>query len=334
MTASPAVRIGRGARRAVTENLGLKAFAAFASIWLFSLVHGAADEQRSIFVDLEVLRPQPESGKILVSELPERVKVTLRGSRSLLSSIEREDWPPVQIDLRDGDMRYYYFDPTAFDFPPGVTIEQLAPASIPLTWAELVERRLPVVPNIVGRPSSGLALREPVTVEPPQVAVRGPQGELDPLTRVTTEVIDISGLPAGRHESEALLSRLPQHASYLDEAPVRVVFEIVPEVTRRVIERVQVAAVGGTVHADVRPQHVDIEIEGPAAIVDAIDPDHVVPYVDAGGIVAGAGEVPVTVQVRGLPTEAAVIEVDPREVLVSIPRRGGAGVAPVPAPPP
>ncbi len=82
---------GRALRKALTENVGLKIISLVAAIVLFSLVRGSEDAQRSVFVDVVATLPSPASGKILIGEIPDKVKVTLRGSRSLLNSIGRNE---------------------------------------------------------------------------------------------------------------------------------------------------------------------------------------------------------------------------------------------------
>ncbi|MFW5920715.1 MAG: diadenylate cyclase CdaA, partial [Polyangiales bacterium] len=187
---SPVLRF---VREVFTHNIGLKLFALAAAIGLFSIVHGAEDDERSYFVEVAPQLPPPSSGRMLVSELPDKVKVTLRGSRSLVSSVTAEDLGPVTIDLRNTNRSYYYFDPDSFELPASVQLAQLAPASIPLTWAKRVERRIPVEVRIVGIPGPALEAR-PVRVDPATVPIAGPEMEIEPLEVLETERIDVRGL--------------------------------------------------------------------------------------------------------------------------------------------
>ena len=67
---------------AFTENVPLKLLSLALSVLLFSIVHSDQDGQRSIFVDVVALLPPPGSQKMLISDIPHQVKVTLRGSNS------------------------------------------------------------------------------------------------------------------------------------------------------------------------------------------------------------------------------------------------------------
>ena len=304
-------------RRAFTENLPLKIVALVGAIVLFSLVRGAEDAQRSVFVDVVAILPPADSGKILVSEVPDRVKVTLQGSRSLLNSIRREDLEPVQVDLsRDTGLRYYYMDPTSFDLPAGIQIVQMAPASIPLTWAERIDRRVRVEAQIMGEPGEGLEVREPVGVEPRRVLLRGPQNEVDPLAAIETQPIDVSGLDAGEHVRRVRLERPPPHSSYVGEPIVEVRFEVARQLAERSLESLEVSTVGPH-RAEVRPEVVTVELEGPESMLAELTPTEVVPWVDVSDPEL-EGTVPRPVQVRGLPEMVTVGEVRPAEVLVTI----------------
>ncbi|MCZ6805809.1 MAG: hypothetical protein O7F08_02555, partial [Deltaproteobacteria bacterium] len=62
-----------------TENLGLKAGSLGIAILMFSLVHGAEDMERNVYVDVVVQPPSDAGGMILVTDIPDRVRVRLKG---------------------------------------------------------------------------------------------------------------------------------------------------------------------------------------------------------------------------------------------------------------
>jgi YbbR domain-containing protein len=313
-----------GLKNAFTANVGLKLFSLGASIGIFVLVHGAEDAQRSIFVDVVAILPPEDSGRILVSELPDRVRVTLQGSRSLLNSIRREEMEPVQVDLAESDLRYYYFEPASFDLPVGVTVVQLAPASIPLTWADRAERELAVNARVRGEPGLGLSLRRPVVVTPAEVTLLGAESELDALSAVDTETIDVRGLEPGVHERIVRLERPPPHAVYRGDGTVSVRIEIVPERDDRLLTDLTVEAVGPL--ARIRPATVDVTLRGAPEQVARVQPGRIVPFVDSSvAELAAGGMRPLQVQVRGIPEGIEVVSIDPAEVLVG--RTSGGGTA-------
>ncbi|UJR79797.1 YbbR-like domain-containing protein [Sandaracinus amylolyticus] len=314
MTASARVREGGFVRNLIFENFPLKVFSLVASLALFSLVRGAEDAQRSLFVDVVAVLPDASTGRILLSDIPDRVRVTLRGSRSLLNSIRRDDIPPIQVTLDDTRARLYYFDPERIEVPAGVEITQIAPATIALQWADRAERRLPVHPTIDGRPAPGLMLAGPPEVRPPSAVITGPAPEISPLDHVTTDPIALAGLEAGRHERRVALMHLPPHAEYEGDAMVTVVVDIAPQVAERSLPRLEVAVVGGEVR-ELRPARVRVRVRGAPQVLDGMDALGVVPYVDVSELEPTAGGQSVPVRVRGIPDGVELVDVEPPDVL-------------------
>jgi YbbR domain-containing protein len=310
---SKASRYGRSVQRALTHNLGLKVASILTAIVLFSLVRGSEDAQRSVFVDVVVLLPPAERGKMLVSELPDKVKVTLRGSRSVIHAIRDQDVPPVQIDLRKGTGSYYYFEPDDFDVPAGAEIVQLAPASIPLSWARRIAREHPVLARIDGSPAPGLSAQA-VQVVPEAVLVRGPETEVGLMRHVMTEPIDVEGLPVGRHEREANLAPPGSH-SEIDRTVARVVIEVVEQEAEHTFEGIAVTTLGNGI-VEVRPAVVDVTLWGAAASLDRVKSEHLVPVIDSMDVDATRGTQPLRVLVRGVP-EGLQVRVVPDMVLVT-----------------
>ena len=115
-------------RRALTENLGLKILALAAAIGLFVIVSGEY-EQRPVAVDVVVLPPPPSSQKMLVSEIPDQVQVTLQGSRPVLNSVRRSGLPPIQMDLHEGTAHYYDFARN-LEPPAGTSVVEIVPPSV------------------------------------------------------------------------------------------------------------------------------------------------------------------------------------------------------------
>lgn len=306
-------RVGRALRRAFTHNIGLKVLSLAVAIGLFSMVRGSEDASRSFFVDVVVLLPPPGSQKMLVSDVPDKVRLTVRGSRSLVNSIHPEELAPVQVDLRDASGSYYYFDPDDFEIPAGVQIVQIAPASIPLSWAARVSEDLPVLPQLSGSPGPGLSA-EIVSVEPSTVQVVGPETEVDALKQIKTDPIDVSDLPTGRHDRRVPLEQAPDHTQ-VSRVAVRVTFEVVAQEAQRTFDGVEISTIGRPV-AQVRPDRVDLTVWGPSADIDQLKPWQLVPTIDAASLDPEGGTQELSVDVRGLP-DGLQVRASPETVLVT-----------------
>ena len=252
-----------------SRNLGLKLAAFATALVLFSAVRGAEDAQRSVFVDVAASLPAPDTNMMLISQPPDQVRLTLRGSRSQINAVRPENLPPVVIDLTDPGQRYYYFADDDFDVPAGVTITQVAPTSIPLEWATRIERHLPVQPRLVGDPPDGLVLSQPARVDPGEVGLAGPEREVEPLRTIRTEPVSLAGLTVGHHALRIPLMRPPPHTRYLGEASVTVILDVVEDRAERTITGIVINTPEGVL---VTPTHVSLLVQGPPRVLERIDP--------------------------------------------------------------
>lgn len=305
-------------RRALTENLGLKILALAASIGLFVIVHGTENAQISVAVDVVALLPPPTTEKMLVSDIPDEVRVTLRGSRSVLNAVRRGGLPPIQMDLRNASGHFYYFEQDAFDLPAGANIVQIAPSAVPLRWVDRADRRLRVQAVVEGEVEEGNVVVG-ASVDPGSVRVRGAAAEVNQLDAARTEPVDVSGMGPGHHERRVPLAPLPEHVTYLDTPQVVVTVNVQEEIAERTLADLDVAVVGAS-EAIVRPPQVNVSVRGPRARVDELSPRRIVPFVDVTGLEPTHGAQPVTVQLRGVP-EGVSATPEPTEVLVVLPGR-------------
>ena len=316
MSAAAAVR--GWLRSALTENLALKAVALAASIGLFVIVRGTEDAQISVAVDVVALLPPPSTRKMLTSEIPSEVRVTVRGSRSVLNALRRDGLPPMQMDLRDADERFFYFEQEELELPAGASIVQIAPAAVPLTWVDRSERRVPIAVVMDGEVAEGHTVASYI-VEPTAVLVRGAVSELNRLQQLRTEAVDLTGLTAGTHRRRVPLTPLPEHVTYVDTVAVVAQLVVDETVTVRVYDELEVAVTGGS-NVVLRPTHVRVSVEGPRSRVADLDSRRVIPFVDVTGLNREQGAQPVPVGVRPLP-DGLVASPEPSEVLVVPERR-------------
>jgi len=301
--------------RSATNNLGLKVASVVAAVAAFYLVQGEEDAQRAVFVDVVALMPAPDASMMLVSGIPDQVKVTLRGSRSRINALSREDFDPVQVNLSDTSRRYYYFDPSAIEVPLGVSIVQVEPSAVPLSWAEVSQRQVPIRVHVTGQAAEGLQVKQPVTTVPARVTIHGPTMEVNAIQEVETDSVMLDGLGVGEHIRRIPLQHPAGHVSYLDEFEVQVRLDVTPEIAERSLPRLEVATVGEGDFA-VRPGAVDVVLRGPRKALGNVAPEHVVPFVDLDALDAGGGTNSLPVKVRGLPATVTVLRVTPEEVLV------------------
>lgn len=301
-------------RRAFVDDLGLKLLSLVAAITLFFLVHGSQESQKTVYVDVISRLPDSSRGRMLISDIPVRVRVTLAGTPSQLNGIRQGDVPPLELDLRDATLTSYEFDLADFDLPVGVTATSVEPQVIPLEWVQRRERRVRVRPSLVGSVRPGRMLVEPVRVEPDTVTVVGPREEVEGISYIDTAEIELASLADGPTQRRMRLLRLPEHVIVEGDSSVTVSLEVVPERAERTLSRLPVGAVG-MASRSIRPAQVTVTLFGPPAIVQGLDADSVLPFVDASELRATHAPEMLRVQVGGLPAEVEVRRVQPPSVL-------------------
>ena len=310
-------------RSLLTRNVGLKLISLTTAVVLFFVVRGAEDAQRAVFVEVVAQTPTEDTGHMLVSELPAKVRLTLRGSSSQLSSIRTEEMDPVEINLVDTSLSYYYFEPAAFDLPAGVRVEAIAPSTVPLVWAERGERTLPIQVRLVGEPRDGYSLFGEPTAEPEEITVTGPESEVAAMVAVETDPIQLGAYGEGGHTEVVRLRRAPDHVRYMARESVRARFQIVAEVSDRSFSGLSVLQVGGQSRLTIRPAVITVVVRGTPEQVDGLGSEMIVPYIDVAEVNPGVGAEPVSVQLQELPEGLQLVRVEPPQVFVTGGSRSG-----------
>lgn len=140
-----------------------------------------------------------------------------------------------------------------------------------------------VRPRVSGTVEPGLMLVGDPSVRPATVTIRGAAPDVAILDALRTEPIDVTGLPAGRHERRVELALPVGHLEVVDDSVVSVTFDIAPEIAERAIPRQEISVTGGTLR-EIRPNRVRITLRGAPAVLDALDAPSIVPYVDASAL--------------------------------------------------
>lgn len=303
-------------RRIFIDDLGLKLFSILVAVALFAFIHGTEQGRKSVYVDLLALVPQEDSGRILMTELPARVRVLLTGPQSRLASIRSETIPPIQLDLRSHAGGEYRFSRSDLDLPVGVNVEHWNPPSIELRFETRAERSIPIRPSLTGELPPGLRIARGPDVEPKSVILTGPESLVHDIDYARLEPVELTGLPEGIHTVRLAFRPPPEGCSYRGELTVPVTLEIARERSERAFDSLEVSVVGAKARS-LRPRTVDVVVAGPPEVVAPLRARHLTPYVDAFELTPEGGAQPLEVRVRGVPEGAEIVRILPREVLVS-----------------
>jgi YbbR-like protein len=301
-------------RGALFDNLSLKALSFVSALGLYAFLHGAENAQRTFSVSVVLVMPPATANRTLVSQIPNEVGVTLRGSRSQLDELHANDLGTVRLDLSGGRKTAVDLDASMFHVPTGLTVEQVIPASIDLRWDDVISRSLLVQAARTGEPSPGFTVKGAIMVEPPSVLARGPRSIVEVMQFARAAPFDVTGLTEGQYRRPLLLDRPPSLVTY-DAESVAANITIGRELLKKEFFKLRVEVIG-VPRATTMPATVKVTVTGTAEDVNGLAPDAVVPHVDPRTVNAdtskpGSDILPVVVDVG-----KATAEVDPPKVVV------------------
>jgi hypothetical protein len=304
--------------RAFTQNLGLKAVAAAIAVVLFLVVRLQEQEERWIDVDVNVRRPPSSLGVALTSEMPESIRVLVRGRPSLVRSAQKGERQQVTVDLAGNDKVdsfYYYFEDDAFGFGSGIEVVDVEPQSILVRLERLVNKRLPVRVRTTGRVRAGVEFSGQVVVTPSELSVSGTASLVRALDEIETEEIDIEGLGVGEHVIEVPVRRREgvdvRHAA----DTVEVVFQVRWTPGQRLISGLPLRAEDGDLGAiEFQPAEVTVSLFGPQALLDKLDPAKLTPRAVIPEDAPRPGTLRLAVVIDGLGDQIVVKSIVPAKV--------------------
>ena len=109
------------------ENLGLKIVSLILAITVFVLVRGEKDAQTGGFV--KVIYSYP-SDRVLVTDAPDRVRISVRGPWSRINRFNERDIDPIRIDLGAASSGEFKFQDDMIKLPPGLRVASFNPTSV------------------------------------------------------------------------------------------------------------------------------------------------------------------------------------------------------------
>ncbi len=307
------------ARGVITNNLGLKVAALIVAIviWLFAKGEEAANRHFSVPL---VLRNIPE-GVTTVERPPETVDVIFTGANKELLKLRLWGEPCAVIDMTGAAAgRVFRVGLSAANviFPHGARVSVLEivdPKSLDLEMDELVEKRLPVEPVVVGELAEGYyMLASPVSV-PDEVSVFGPKRIVRGLEKVRTAALDLSGR---RSRVEAARSIEFDGLWNLHAVPreVRVFVEVEGTAVVTLDEiPVDFKHEPGVGAVTIDPTTVRLQLSGPEHVATRLAQDDVEVIVDARGLPRGVHEL---VPEISLPPGVSVVGVQPMRFTVTL----------------
>lgn len=175
------------------RRYNLQFWAVVIAIALWLQVHGQGEGTLSMDVALQV-QALP-AGMVIVNDLPDHVRVTIKGLQSRLKDLQQKDltMPVNAADLTTPGVVERVLQLSSLNLPAGLHIEKVQPDRLELQVDKLVTRSVPVKAHF--ELPEGWQVKI-VSIKPAQVELTGPEVWLDTLREVNTTPIRLT-LEAG-----------------------------------------------------------------------------------------------------------------------------------------
>jgi hypothetical protein len=301
-------------RGALLDNLGLKLISLLCALGIYAFIHGAENAQRTFSVSVVSIMPPESANRQLMTQIPNEVKVTLRGSRTQLDGLRSDDLGTLQLNLRSGRETNVDLKASMFRAPAGVEIEEIYPQGIELRWDDVVERQIAVQIARTGDPAPGFTMKGAIGSEPRVVKARGPRSIVDVMQFGRAAPFDVTGLTEGVYRRPLPLDKPPKLVTYDVESVIATV-EIGRELAKKEFANLRVEIVG-LPRATTAPATVKVRLSGVAEDVNAVSPESLVPRVEpktSGADLAKPGSAFLDVL---LDVPKVKVEINPPKVLV------------------
>jgi YbbR domain-containing protein len=296
------------------RHLGLKFISVAIAAALWFAVSGEQTIERTLRAPLAF---QNQSDTLeLVDSPPSTVDVRVRGAAGLVSHLATGD-VVVTIDLsaaRSG-RKIFHLTPGQVRAPFGVEVIQVTPGDVSLSFEPSLTKMVPVVPVLEGEPALGFAVGT-WSVDPPSVAVVGPESSLRHLKSAVTEAVSVAN--ATTRIRETVNVGVPDPSARLKlPIMVTVTVPVGPVPVERLVQNVpvRVRGVGRSLAAQAVPGFVSLSTRGPKDTLDRLEGGDMMAYVDLAGLGPGRYNLPVRVEP---PQNVEVVQTDPATVRVRI----------------
>ncbi len=305
-------------RAAFFDNLGLKTLSVGVAIALYAFIHGADNDLRTLPVKVVAAMPPSSANRQLLTQLPNEVNITLRGSRTQLDALRTDDLGSIRLDLQSGRESTIDLDrdtiPSMINIPMGLAVEQVIPSPIIVRWDDVISRQIPVQVARAGDPAPGFQMKGAIVIDPPEVTAKGPRSVVDVMQFIRSAPFDVTALTEGTYRRPLPLEKPPNLVLFDHESVIAMV-EIGRELVTKQFTKLKVEIIGAP-RATTNPVTVTVIVTGTAADVSALLPEAIVPRVEpktAGNDTSkpGSDNLPVLVE---LPRVRATVE--PPKVVV------------------
>jgi len=255
------------------RNLSLKILSLFFAVSLWLFVNLKATTETTIHVPVH-WQGVP-SFLVITNEVNDAVRVRVAGPRRILSHLEASRLP-VTLDLTDAKvgLSNYQINEKMIHLPPGLTATVLPPDTIQFKFELTVTKQVEVKPRFRGRPAEGHFV-EGAEVIPNRIEIVGAQSELQGISVVDTEAVDLTDKREG-FQAKAKVALDQAHAwPSAGQGEVEVRIAIAEKAVQRLFKQIPVKVENPKGDLRLEPPRVDVVLEGSARKIDSLRPENI-----------------------------------------------------------
>ena len=174
-------------QRYVFHNFTLKALSLLLAAGLWLMISRDEEPAEEAVHAPIVLQHMPPGIEISSRDIPE-AQIRVRGPERVIRNLQTSQIY-AEIDLTGATPGDRTFDLTSqrVRHPREVSVVQVVPSQLPLTFDTRLTRVVAIHPHVVGIPSNAT-----VAVDPPTVSISGPAQHVERLESATTDLVDAS----------------------------------------------------------------------------------------------------------------------------------------------
>jgi len=271
-------------RNMITNNLQVKIITGIIALMVWFGYASQQNTERAINVKID-FNGIPAHLALAVGTI-DQVTVNFKGTSGIINNLTSENFPHYQLDVSGMSLGLNAepLSPSDFNLVRGAVPVSVEPSRLEVILKAKLQRLIAVKAAPRGQLAEGYVLGE-IRVQPEMVMVEGPEDEINRLSVVFAEEIDIEGVSVSK-STTCSLALHNDRLRLVDTSPVTITIEVVPEMVVHTFPSVPVvirnlpAGVGpGTLM--VRPEEVMVEVEGPRNVIAGMGPASVVVAVDA-----------------------------------------------------
>lgn len=303
----------------LARDWGLKLIALILAVglWHYAIGEEGIEIQRTLPLTVEIENPHMSILKTSVDS----VQVTLSVPRGLVSSIASEEFVArhiISADVTTAGEYSFRLEGRDIQLPsPYIRIMKIEPEVIQVTLDELIIKKLEVKANFSGDPAFGYKVsQEELQLNPNAVLLEGPKAQLDALSVVETQPVDLVGRIRSFRRTVSV--NLPFNVKPVSESLIDVFIPIKEEFGEKQFENIPVHILetsGQDRFVTVEPDTVSFVVKGARRRLNELKNTDVLAYVDIEDLKFGDHEPAVSLR---LPEEMSLKENTDLKVKVSI----------------